>query len=88
MIYRRSHANINNKPYLTHLWPMDAPFDYDKNRREVVVMKAYGEGVLTHACCTCWSPDETEEVVARHLASVVLAGVPSVSIDLTKTAQD
>lgn len=84
LIYRRSHANINNKPYLTHLWPADAPFDFDKNRREVVVMKAYGAGVLTHACCTCWSPDETEEMVARHLASVVLAGVPAVSIDLTK----
>jgi hypothetical protein len=84
LIYRRSHANINNKPYLTHLWPADAPFDYDKNRREVIVMKAYGDGVLTHACCTCWSPDETEEMVARHMASVVLAGVPSVSIDLSR----
>lgn len=84
LIYRRSHANINNKPYLTHLWPADAPFDFDKNRREVVVMRAYGEGVLTHACCTCWSPNETEEMVAKHLASVVLAGVPAVSIDLKK----
>ncbi len=44
LIYRRSHANIHNKPYLTHLWPADAPFDYDKNRREVVVTQAYGEG--------------------------------------------
>jgi hypothetical protein len=84
LIFRRSHANINNKPYLTHLWPADAPFDYDKNRREVIVMRAYGKGVLTHACCTCWSPDEAEEMVARHLASVVLAGVPAVSIDLTR----
>jgi len=84
LIFRRSHANINNKPYLTHLWPADAPFDFDKNRREVVVMRAYGEGVLTHACCTCWSPDESEEMVAKHLASVVLAGVPAVSIDLTR----
>jgi hypothetical protein len=84
LIFRRSHANIHNKPYLTHLWPGDAPFDFDKNRREVVVMRAYGQGVLTHACCTCWAPQETDQVVARHLASVVLAGVPAVSIDLLK----
>lgn len=84
LIFRRSHANINNKPYLTHLWPADAPFDYDKNRREVMVTRAYGAGVLTHACCTCWSPDETDEMVAKHLASVVLAGVPAVSIDLNR----
>jgi hypothetical protein len=84
LIYRRSHANIHNKPSLTHLWPADAPFDYDKNRREVVVMRAYGRGVLTHACCTCWGPHETDAIVARHLASVVLAGVPAVSIDLTR----
>jgi alpha-galactosidase len=84
LIYRRSHANINNKPYLTHLWPADAPFDFDKNRREVVVTRAYGAGVLTHACCTCWAPDETDLMVAKHLASVVLAGVPAISIDLTR----
>lgn len=84
LIFRRSHANIHNKPYLTHLWPADAPFDYTKNRREVVAMRAYGRGVLTHACCTCWSPDESEAVVARHLASVVLAGVPAISIDLQR----
>jgi hypothetical protein len=84
LIFRRSHANINNKPFLTHLWPADAPFDYDKNRREVVVTRAYGAGVLTHACCTCWAPDETGQMVARHMASVVLAGVPAVSIDLRR----
>ena len=87
LIFRRSHANINNKPYLTHLWPADSPFDYDKNRREVAVMKSYSSGVLTHACCTCWSPKEKDEVVAKHLASIVLAGVPSISVDLTSIPQ-
>lgn len=87
LIFRRSHANINNKPYLTHLWPLDSPFDYDKNRREVMVMKSYSSGVLTHACCTCWSPKEEDNVVAKHLASIVLAGVPSISVDLTSIPQ-
>ncbi|GAJ10981.1 unnamed protein product, partial [marine sediment metagenome] len=87
LMFRRSHANINNKLYLTHLWPADSPFDYDKNRREVVVMKSYSSGVLTHACCTCWSPNEKDGVVAKHLASITLAGVPSISVDLTSIPQ-
>ena len=78
LIYRRGHANIHNKPFLTHLWPADSPFDYPKNRREVVVLRSYGQGVLTHACCTCWSPRESDATVARHLATVVLAGVPAI----------
>ncbi len=82
LIYRRPFANLNNKSFLTHLWPVDAPFDFNMNRREVLFMKPYANGVLTHACCTCWHRDETDANVARHMASVVLAGVPAISVDL------
>ena len=82
LVYRQPFANLNNKPFLTHVWPVDAPFDFNMNRREVMFMKPYASGVLTHACCTCWHRDESDENVARHMASVVLAGVPSVSVDL------
>ena len=82
LIYRQSFANLNSKPFLTHVWPVDAPFDFNMNRREVMFMKPYADGVLTHACCTCWHRVESDENVARHMASVVLAGVPAVSVDL------
>ena len=82
LIYRQPFANLNNKPFLTHVWPVDAPFDFNMNRREVMFMKPYANGVLTHACCTCWHRAESDENVARHMASVVLAGVPAVSVDL------
>ncbi len=82
LIYRRPFANLNNKPFLTHVWPVDAPFDFNMNRREVMFMKPYANGVLTHACCTCWHRSESDENVARHMATVVLAGVPAVSVDL------
>ena len=82
LVYRQAFANLNNKPFLTHVWPVDAPFDFNMNRREVMFMKPYASGVLTHACCTCWHHDESAENVARHMASVVLAGVPAVSVDL------
>jgi hypothetical protein len=80
--YRQSFANLNNKPFLTHVWPVDSPFDFNMNRREVMFMKPYANGVLTHACCTCWHRAESDENVARHMASVVLAGVPAVSVNL------
>ena len=82
LVYRRPFANLGNKPFLTHAWPVDAPFDFNMNRREVLFTKPYANGVLTHACCTCWHRDESEQNVARHLASVVLAGVPAASVDL------
>jgi len=82
MVYRQPFANLNNKSFLTHVWPVDAPFDFNMNRREVMFMKPYANGVLTHACCTCWHRDESDQNVARHMASVVIAGVPSVSVDL------
>lgn len=84
LIYRQPFANLNNKGFLTHVWPVDAPFDFNMNRREVMLMKPYAGGVLTHACCTCWHRDESDANVARHMASVVLAGVPAVSVDLMR----
>ncbi|MCL5270645.1 MAG: discoidin domain-containing protein [bacterium] len=82
VILRRSSANLNAKTYCTHVWPMDTPQDYNMNRRDVVFMKTYGSGVLTHACCTSWPISESDVNVARQMASVTLAGVPAVSIPL------
>jgi hypothetical protein len=82
IILRRSSANLNAKTFCTHVWPMDTPQDYNMNRRDVVYMKTYGPGVLTHACCTSWANSESDENVARQMASVVLAGVPAFSVNL------
>ena len=43
LIYRRPFANLNNKSFLTHVWPVDAPFDFNMNRREVHVHEAVCE---------------------------------------------
>lgn len=85
IILRRPSANLNAKLYCTHVWPMDAPQDYNMNRRDVVYMKTFGPGVLTHACCTCWAITESDMNVARQMASVVLAGVPAFSVKLPES---
>lgn len=79
VVLRRALANLNSKTFCTHVWPMDAPQDYNMNRRDVVYMKSFGKGVLTHACCTSWAISESDLNVARQMASITLAGVPAIS---------
>jgi hypothetical protein len=84
-ILRRASANLNSKTYCTHVWPMDTPQDYNMNRRDIVYMKSFGPGVLTHACCTSWAISESDVNVARQMASMALAGVPAFSFKLAES---
>ena len=85
IILRRPSANLNAKTFCTHVWPMDTPQDYNMNRRDIVYMKTFGPGVLTHACCTSWAISESGVNVARQMASIVLAGVPAFSVKLAES---
>jgi Glycosyl hydrolases family 31 len=85
IILRRPSANLNSKTCCTHVWPADTPQDYNMNRRDIVYMKTFGPGVLTHACCTSWAITESDANVARQMASIVLAGVPAFSVKLAES---
>jgi hypothetical protein len=85
IILRRNFANLNSKTFCTHVWPMDTPQDYNMNRRDIVYMKTFGPGVLTHACCTSWTISESDVIVAQQMASIVFAGVPAFSVILEKS---
>ena len=85
IILRRPSANLNAKTFCTHVWPMDTPQDYNMNRRDIVYLKTFGPGVLTHACCTSWAITESDVNVARQMASMVLAGVPAFSVKLAES---
>jgi hypothetical protein len=85
VILRRPSANLNAKTFCTHIWPMDTPQDYNMNRRDIVYLKTLGSGVLTHACCTSWPISESDVNVARHMASIVMAGVPAFSVKLAES---
>ncbi len=87
IILRRGFANLNAKVFCTHVWPSDTPQDYNMNRRDIVYMKTFGPGVLTHACCTSWSISERDVNVARQMASIVLAGVPAFSVKLDESPE-
>ncbi len=79
IILRRPYANLSAKSYSTHAWPMDVPQDYNMNRRDVLLLKTLGDGILTHACCTSWAISESDLNVARQMSSITLAGVPALS---------
>lgn len=87
IILRRGSANLNAKTYATHVWPMDTPQDYNMNRRDIVYLKTFGGGVLTHACCTSWPISESDENVARQMASITMAGVPAFSVKLKESPE-
>ncbi|MDX9974336.1 MAG: glycoside hydrolase family 31 protein [FCB group bacterium] len=87
IILRRGSANLNAKTYCTHVWPMDTPQDYNMNRRDIVYLKTFGEGTTTHACCTSWPISETDENVARQMASITLSGVPAFSVKLAESPE-
>lgn len=82
---RRGSANLNAKTFCTHMWPQDVPQDYNGNRRDVVFMKTYGAGVLTHACSSSWTISESDVNVAKHMCSIIMAGVPFFSVLLNKS---
>ncbi len=85
IILRRTFANLNSKTFCTHVWPSDTPQDYNMNRRDVLYMKTFGSGVLTHACCTSWAKSESDANVSRQMASIVFAGVPAFSVILSES---
>ncbi|MBI5091392.1 MAG: discoidin domain-containing protein [Candidatus Hydrogenedentes bacterium] len=87
IVLRRGSANLNAKTYSTHAWPMDTPQDYNMNRRDIVYLKTYGAGILTHACCTSWPISESDENVARQMASITMAGVPAFSVKLPESPE-
>lgn len=76
IVLRRGSANLNAKSFCTHMWPQDVPQDYNMNRRDVLYLKSLGDGILTHACSTSWPVSESDINVARHMSSIVMAGVP------------
>ena len=85
IINRRNSSNLLSKTYCTHAWPNDSPQDYNVNRRDVVYMKTFGKGIITHAGCSSWAISETDVNVARQMASLTLAGVPAFSVKLAES---
>jgi hypothetical protein len=80
--FRLNHANLNSKRYITTAETNDTPHKYDMNRRLGVLLRSWVKGIVPKADPTMWNPNCADEEVARHLATVVMVGVPAISVNL------
>lgn len=83
-IARRSIANINNKPYLTHGCAMDCEYDLAYQRRDAIFLRSFGPGLIPYTFHGLWPDSEPDTGVAMHMASYSLLMVPVVCQDLTR----
>ncbi len=83
-IARRSIANINNKPYLTHMCSIDCEYDQSMQRREAIFIRSFGPGVIPYTFHGVWAESELDAEVARHMASYAFLMVPVVCQDLSR----
>lgn len=80
--FRQGHANLRNKRYFTTAETNDTPHKFDINRRLGVLLRSCVSGVVPKADPTMWNPKCPDDEVARHLATVLMLGVPAISEDL------
>ena len=79
--YRLNYANVATRQYCTIFRGQDAPSDPDHVRRHLAMLRSWTVGVAPHADYAYWTPDLSDEEVARFMAGMVLYGVPTLSVD-------
>ncbi|MDO8684816.1 MAG: alpha-galactosidase [Armatimonadota bacterium] len=88
---RLNHSNINNKLFANVLETNDTPLYYQDNRDMLVYVRTFVDGCVPKTDPTMWQRSSEEgtkaiadEVAGRFMATMITAGVPSVSQDFTK----
>jgi uncharacterized protein YbjQ (UPF0145 family) len=79
--YRLNYANVATRQYCTIFRGQDAPSDPDHVRRHLAMLRSWTVGVAPHADYAYWTPDLSDEEVARFMSGMVLYGVPTLSVD-------
>ena len=79
--YRINYCNVANRPFANCYRGQDAPSDPDLIRRHLTLIRSWCSGVAPHADYAYWSPDDSDENVARFMATLVFYSVPTLSID-------
>ena len=82
--FRLTHANLHNKRYANIYETSDTPHDFDLNRRLGIITRSLARGIVVKADPTIWNYGERDENVAKHMATMVMGGVPALSVDLRK----
>jgi len=82
---RRTQANPITRQWESNLMPHDRYLDYLGNLRECLFLHQLAHKQLVQFVCTNWPVGgEAPAIVARHMISGIFAGVPAISVDLSK----
>ena len=85
--FRQAYATPVMLPYATQFRAGDVPFDFlDNFLRILQIRVSMGDGVPVHADPAFWHPRESPVNIARHMIAS-LAGVPMLSMDLSRTGE-
>jgi alpha-galactosidase len=79
--YRLNYANIANRLYGNCYRGQDTPSDPDLGRRHLSLIRSWCRGVAPQSDPAFWSPLESDENVARYLATIMFYAVPTLSIN-------
>jgi hypothetical protein len=85
-ISRRSIANLNNKPYLTHGCAFDCEYSLALNRHDAVYIRSLGD-IIPCTFHEAWPDSESDQGVAMHMANCTFLMVPVVCQDLARLPQ-
>ena len=85
---RRQETNAITRQWEPTLTPHDRYLDYLGNLRECIFLHQLSHQQLVEFMCTNWPAGEDPAVVARHMICGIFAGVPAISVDLTKQSQE
>ncbi len=86
--FRQNYANINNRAYANCFRSQDAPRDPDQIRRLCTLLRLHSAPIPVHADYGNWHPEEKVEDIAKFLGSLLMSGVPTFSVDLTKLSKE
>ena len=85
---RRQATNPITRQWEPTISPHDRYLDYLGNLRECLFLHQLAHNQLVEFVCTNWPVGEAPSVVARHMICGIFAGVPAISVDLTKQSPE
>ncbi|MHB9030654.1 MAG: alpha-amylase family protein [Candidatus Latescibacterota bacterium] len=79
--YRLNYSNIANRIYGNCYRGQDTPSDPDLGRRHLALLRSWCRGIAPHSDPNYWALSESDENVARYLATSMLYAVPTLSVN-------
>ena len=81
--FRQEYANPNMRQYCTAFRAIDAPLDFDNNRRRIINLRSFSGKFPVYSDPIFWGEGELLKNIARHFINCTFS-VPMLSVDLLR----